>query len=133
MWPCRSMLSDGTTAILSGTGGPVPRIKVTWTAPDDPFIDYVEVLARKNGESDWEVNIKVDRADNQLAWILDVSAGDTWQVGVRATNTLKKQSSLVTDTVVIPDPSEQPHVNDPPDAPSVVVLTATIDDIEVLN
>lgn len=128
-----TLLSDVTTAITSGTGGPIPRIKVTWTAPDDPFIDYVEVLARLNGESDWEVNIRVDRVDNQLAWILDVSAGDTWEVGVRATNTLKKQSSLVTDTVVIPDPTEQPHVNDPPDAPSVLVLTASIEKLLIID
>jgi len=127
-----TLLSDETTALTSGTGGPVPRIKVTWTNSTHPWLDYTEVFARKQGDSDWDPIARVDSRDPELVYVMDVSAGETWEVGIRAVNTLGVKSTLVTDTVVIPNPTEPPHVNDPPDAPTSVELTVTRGKLEVV-
>jgi len=128
-----TLLCDDTTKLTGGTGGPVPRIKITWTKSTHPWLDYTEIFARKLGDSDWDPIGRVDARDTQLIYVMDVSAGETWEVGIRAVNTLGAKSSMVTDTVAIPDPSEQPHVNDPPSAPSAVELEVVSERTDLIS
>jgi len=127
-----TLLSDATTRLTGGVGEPVPRIKVTWTWPDEAFTDYVDVFARINGSGDWEWVKRVDANDDALAYVAEVSAGETWQVGIRAVNTIGVPSTVVTDTVAIPAATEIEHVNDPPSAPTLVTLSCDMDTLEVV-
>lgn len=122
-----TLLSDATTALTGGAGEIVPRIKVTWTRSTHAYLDYEEVFARKSGAAEYQTIARIDERDTKEVYVAEVSAGETWQIGVQAVNTLGVRSSLVTDTVVVPDPTEIPHVNDPPAAPGSVTLTATTD------
>lgn len=125
-----TLLSDATTLINPGQGTKIPRIKVTWTRPDDPFVEKIEVLARLNGGSDWAPVARVDADDAQLAYVLDVDAGETWEVGVRSVNTLRRRSALVTDTVVV---SAGTFSWDAPSDPSSITLAVTVDELEILD
>jgi len=128
-----TLLSDATTKLVGGAGETVPRVKVTWTRSAHTFLDYEEVFARISGGSDYESKGRVDERDTKEIYIAPVSAGQTWQVAVQAVNNIGVRSTLTADTVVIPDPTEIPHVNPAPDAPTLLVLTAAITELLVVN
>ena len=128
-----TLLSDATTKLIGGAGETVPRVKVTWTRSSHTFLSYEEVFARVSGGAEYESIGRVDERDTKEIFVSPVEAGETWQVAVQAVNNIGRRSTLVTDTVVVPDPTEIPHVNDPPDAPTLLVLAASIEELLIVD
>jgi len=110
-----TLTSDQSTQLITPAGDKIPRIKATWTPPQDPFFDRTEISVRRTedaggspGDEDFERLESVDgaeRLDNgdQQKMIGRGREGETWEVKVVAVNTFGPglRSDPVTATVVL--------------------------------
>jgi len=117
---------------LETNSGLIPRCKLSWTLPSHPFLEYTEVYAKLSSASEWDTFPPVPVDDDQELYII-VGAGEDWDFRIRCVNTLGCQSgyvSQVNQTMYDPD-GYDPSTGDPPDDPSAVVLTATVETTRV--
>lgn len=123
------------TEALETNSGKIPRAMITWNHSADPYLQHEDLFFKVNGTSDWLFVKRVQSTEVAIAYIAELDAGGSYDVGVRATNTISVQSSLVTlmnQTAYDPD-AYDPGQGDPPTTPSLVVLTAEVNTRRVID
>lgn len=99
--PTGLSLSSGTSEQVVTTGGQiVSRIKATWGAPADIYVKSggtIEVQAKRSADSEWSAYPSV-RGDETVAYVTPVKDGETYDVRIRAVNTIGVRSAFVTVT-----------------------------------
>ena len=95
-----TLLSDATTTLLTQDGAAVPRIRIKWTAPVDPFLSHFDVRFRKTADADFEAAPDPKKTDDTL-FIWPVSDGVGYTVEIRSVNTLGAVSAFVSNVVTV--------------------------------
>lgn len=85
----------------------VTRIRASWDDSDSPFLDYIEVEAKKTAESDYDSWGRPD-AETEEFLIGPVSIGQSWDVRIRAVTTLGVASDWVTASITVLPGTRQP-------------------------
>lgn len=96
-----TLTSDQTTQRVAANGSKVPRIFISWTKPAEPFLDFVEVLAREQGASEWQSFARVEEFEDQETIIEGWSEGTTVEVAVQSVTTRPMRGNKVTGTVTM--------------------------------
>lgn len=96
------LASTGTESQVLQDGTRVPRIKVTWTASADAFLDGYHVRRKVTAEADSTFQIVATlTADETQVYLSDVANGTEYTVEIRAVNNIGVASSWVSDTVTV--------------------------------
>ena len=93
-------LSDDTTALATQDGLTVPRIRLVWVSPVDPFLAKHEVRFRKTADADWEAAPDPRKEDTRI-FIWPVTDAVNYTVEIRAVNSIGVTSAWVTGTVTL--------------------------------
>ncbi len=94
------LTADATTTLFTQDGQAVPRIKVEWTPPVDPYLSHYEVQFKETALPDLEAVANPQRFDTQI-FIWPVTEAVQYTVQIRSVNSLGVKSAFVSDTVVI--------------------------------
>jgi len=82
--PTGLMLSSGAASLFVKLDGTViSRIKAVWTDPGDPTLDRIETQFKRSADASYEDG-PVVRPGVQLAYMIDVEDGITYDVRIRA-------------------------------------------------
>jgi hypothetical protein len=99
--PTSLVLASGSAnAFLQEDGTLVPRIKATWTAPTDEFVQsggLVRIEYKPAASSDY-IPWNVVRGDVTEEYITDVETGVSYDVRIRGENGVRVTSAWVTET-----------------------------------
>ena len=96
-----TLTSDATTTSLQADGTVVPRIFVAWTAPADEFATSggkIRVEYKLNAASDWNFWAYC-RGDEVESYVTAVVIGQSYNVRIRAENTIGGVSAWVSATI----------------------------------
>ena len=116
--------SDGTTALDTQDGQRVPRIKLAWTAPTDPFLGHFNIRFKVTADSAFTAAPNAD-GDDTIIFIWPVTDGVGYTVEVRSVNTAGSASAWVSATVTV-DTTPVVRLSDVrgfPDVPSTGQVT----------
>lgn len=120
--PSNLVLTTGDAVALVLADGTVhARIKASWDASLDPFLDHYEIEFRIASESTWQ-SAKVGPSERQY-WVGMVQSGTAYDVRVRAVNTIGKVSTWITGS------TNAAGKNAPPGAVSGFTATGKIEAI----
>lgn len=86
--------SSSTTALGNFMGIFIPRVLLTWTSPDDAFIDSYQIKHKKQSSSVWSEGVTQD-ADQTQHYIMGYLDNDQIDIAMRARNTLGRYSGWV--------------------------------------
>ena len=116
-----TLTTGDSVALTLADGTVVARIKAAWSASLDPFLDHYEIQHRISADAAWQ-SAKV--GPSQLAyWISMVQAGTSYDVRVRAVNTIGALSTWITSS------TNAAGKNAPPGAVSGLSATGKIESI----
>lgn len=97
--PTGLTLASGEDHLLLGDDGTiVSRIRATWTAPSDPYVDGYILEAKKSAESGYSIFQTIDGASITYAYIAPVEDAINYDVRVKARNTLQYTSTYASVT-----------------------------------
>ena len=85
------------TTYLSSDGTLVPEIKITWTASADAFVDYYEFEFKKSADTAYQSAIAYQPVYVNTFGVI----GTTYNIRVRAVNSLGVTSSFLTSTYTV--------------------------------
>ncbi len=100
-----TLTSGNSTLFIKGDGTVISRIKVSWTAAVDSFVDFYEVMIKLSSDPDvpasWQNTSDVGTA--LILYISDVEDGVDYDVRIRSLNQLFVSSDwvVVTDHTVV--------------------------------
>jgi hypothetical protein len=114
--PTSLVLASIGQELTQADGSFIPRIRVTWTKSNDPFVDYYEIQAKETSETHFDSWGRHPGLDVAQFFVFPVTAGVSWDVQIRAVNKLGVASIWVGDT-------HTPVVQDP--RPQVLSITLT--------
>jgi hypothetical protein len=98
--PVLTLLTDSTTATIQPDGTVQPRLKASWTTPNNIYVEnggYVEIEFKKTTDTDYTV-WSVIRGDALFDYILDVKVGVQYNVRVRFRNQAGVRGAYDTET-----------------------------------
>lgn len=93
-----TLLSDSTTSWIDNDGVHVPRLKVSWTAPNDQYVlsnGRIRVQYKKNADANW-IDWTLVPGDQTTEYISDVLAGTAYDVRIRSETKRGAVSAWVT-------------------------------------
>jgi hypothetical protein len=95
---------DGSAsqAVVSGDGIYTGRIRVTWAAPVDPFVDFIEVEAKLTTASNFD-SWGAPAISSPSEFFIVPAISGSWDVRIRAVNRLNVHSVWVTGTTTVAD------------------------------
>lgn len=119
--PSLTLLTDTTTVTLQPDGTVQPRLKVSWTTPNNIYVEnggYVEIEYKKTADSDYTVWTAL-RGDALFDYILDVKVGVQYNVRARFRNQAGVRGAYgsATSSAVVGDTTA-------PNAPATLTATA---------
>jgi len=95
------LTADETTTLRTQDGQAVPRIRVQWTPPVDPYLSHYEgQFFRTAVPAEIEAIANPQKFDDNI-FIWPVTEAEQYTVQIRSVNSLGVKSDFVTDTVVI--------------------------------
>ncbi len=92
-----TLVSSGQ-ALTQADGTYITRIKATWTAAVDPFIEFYDVQAKKTADTAWDSFGKVPSVADMMCFVYPVT-DESWDVRVSAVNKLGVRSNWVQSTI----------------------------------
>ena len=96
-----NLTADETTTLLTQDGQAVPRIRLQWTPPVDPFLSHYECqFFRTSVPLELEAIANPQKFDDNV-FIWPVTEAEDYTVQIRAVNSLGVKSDFVTDTVTV--------------------------------
>ena len=87
-----------TEAVKAADGTTVHRLKATWTASASAYASGYNVQYRENGASDWIDFQDVQGQASNITYVTGVDVGQSYDVRIRAFNSLGHSSAWLTDT-----------------------------------
>ena len=94
------------TTYLSSDGTLVPEIKITWTASADAFVDYYEFEFKKSADSVYQSAIAYQPVYVNTFGVI----GTTYNIRVRAVNSLGVTSSFLTSSYTVVGDTTAPAI-----------------------
>jgi len=94
------LTADETTTLRTQDGSAVPRIKVEWTPPVDPYLSHYECQFRESVLVPVEAIANPQRFDDEI-FIWPVSEAVNYTVQIRSVNSLGVKSAFISDTVTV--------------------------------
>jgi hypothetical protein len=94
------LTADDTTTLFTQDGAAVPRIKVEWTPPVDPYLSHYEVQFKETALVPFEAVANPQRFDFEI-FIWPVTEAVNYTVQIRSVNSLGVKSVFVSATVTI--------------------------------
>jgi hypothetical protein len=101
------------TTYLSSDGTLVPEIKITWTASADAFVDYYEFEFKKSADTAYQSAIAYQPVYVNTFGVI----GTTYNIRVRAVNSLGVTSSFLTSSYTVAGDTTAPAI---PTTPAIV-------------
>jgi predicted phage tail protein len=101
------------TTYLSSDGTLVPEIKITWTASADAFVDYYEFEFKKSADTAYQSAIAYQPVYVNTFGVI----GTTYNIRVRAVNSLGVTSSFLTSSYTVVGDTTAPAI---PTTPTIV-------------
>jgi hypothetical protein len=99
--PTGLTLASGTNELLKTKDGTIiARLKVSWTAPADPYVTgggRIQIEHKQNASSDW-IPVTAVPGDATAYWISPVFEGGAYDVRIRSVNPLGVTSAWVTSS-----------------------------------
>lgn len=117
------VLSDNTTRLEVLSGDFVPRIRVTWTKPEDEFVQRAGVIQmqyKRVSEADWITTPEM-RGDEEITYIQNPIEAQAYIVRIRSKNRMGLESPWVYS-----DPTTSTGDTTPPDEPEDLAASGGI-------
>lgn len=92
-----TLVAGDAESIVSADGIRMPRIKVTWTRPSDPFLVNYQVQAKKTADAVWDEWGSPLSTETQF--FVGPVTSESWDVRIRAINSIGVPSAWVSASV----------------------------------